>query len=63
METRWAELGAFGVPAPDAGVLLWTVRVLMAALIVAGAAWLSRSWRRARRPRMPMPAEDTAPQA
>jgi hypothetical protein len=46
MEARWAELGEFGVPAPDAVVLLWTVRLLMAAVIVAGAAWLARSMRR-----------------
>jgi hypothetical protein len=45
METRWAELGAFGVPAPDAVVLLWSVRLLMAALIVAGVAWLVRGMR------------------
>jgi hypothetical protein len=45
MEARWAELGEFGVPAPDAGVLLWTVRLLMAALIVAGATWLVRGTR------------------
>jgi hypothetical protein len=43
MEARWAELGEFGVPAPDAVVLLWAVRLLMAALILAGVAWLVRS--------------------
>jgi hypothetical protein len=63
LEARWADLGEVGVPMPDALVLLWTVRLLMAAVIVAGAAWLVQSWRRARRPGMPVPAEDAAPRA
>jgi hypothetical protein len=40
MTERGSELGEFGWPAPDAVFLLWTLRLLLAVMIVGGVAWL-----------------------